>query len=96
MALVGLLRLGWIAEFLSAPIITGFLAGVAVIIVVHQLPDLLGLPRRAAATIHRLGVVAGNLGAHQRMGAGHRRCGVRRGGRLRNASTAGFPARSSG
>ncbi|MHB8594796.1 MAG: SulP family inorganic anion transporter, partial [Acidimicrobiales bacterium] len=27
---VGLLRLGWIAEFLSTPIITGFLAGVAV------------------------------------------------------------------
>ena len=42
-ALIGLLRLGWIAEFLSAPIITGFLAGVAVIIVVHQLPDLFGL-----------------------------------------------------
>jgi SulP family sulfate permease len=33
-ALIGVLRLGWIAEFLSAPIISGFLAGVAVIIVV--------------------------------------------------------------
>src|SRR5580693_6833488 len=32
-ALIGLFRMGWIAEFLSAPIITGFLAGVAVIIV---------------------------------------------------------------
>ncbi len=39
-ALVWLLRLGWIAEFLSAPIITGFLAGIAVTIVVHQIPDL--------------------------------------------------------
>jgi high affinity sulfate transporter 1 len=60
-ALVGLLRLGWIAEFLSAPIITGFLAGVAVIIVVHQLPDLFGLPAVSGSTIHRLGVVAGHL-----------------------------------
>ncbi|HVT41993.1 MAG TPA: SulP family inorganic anion transporter, partial [Acidimicrobiales bacterium] len=41
--LVGLLRLGWIAEFLSTPIVTGFLSGVAIIIVIHQLPDFLGL-----------------------------------------------------
>ena len=60
-ALVGLLRLGWIAEFLSAPIITGFLAGVAVIIVVHQLPDLFGLPTASGSTVHRIGVVASHL-----------------------------------
>jgi high affinity sulfate transporter 1 len=60
-ALVGLLRLGWIAEFLSAPIITGFLAGVAVIIVVHQLPDLFGLPAASGSTVHRVGVVASHL-----------------------------------
>ena len=53
-ALVWLLRLGWIAEFLSAPIIVGFLAGVAVIIVVHQLPDLLGLEPVGGSTAHRL------------------------------------------
>src|ERR1700722_19259651 len=62
-ALVGLLRLGWIAEFLSAPIITGFLAGVAVIIVVHQLPDLLGIPSVSGATLHRLSFVANHLSA---------------------------------
>jgi len=60
--LVGLLRLGWISEFLSAPIITGFLAGVAVIIVVHQLPDLLGLPAGTGSTVHRVGVIANHLG----------------------------------
>jgi MFS superfamily sulfate permease-like transporter len=60
-ALVGLLRLGWIANFLSAPIITGFLAGVAVIIVVHQLPDLLGLSSISGSTLHRIGAVAGEL-----------------------------------
>lgn len=61
--LVGLLRLGWIAEFLSAPIITGFLVGVAVIIVVHQLPDLLGLPPTGGSTLHRLHSIAANLGS---------------------------------
>ena len=60
-ALVGLLRLGWIAEFLSAPIITGFLAGVAVIIVVHQLPDLFGLPSTTGSTLHRIGFAWGHL-----------------------------------
>lgn len=60
-ALVGLMRLGWIAEFLSAPIISGFLAGVAVIIVVRQLPDLLGLPGVNGSTLHRLRFVAGHI-----------------------------------
>ena len=48
--LVGILRLGWIAEFLSAPIVTGFLSGVAVIIIAHQLPEFFGLPPRRART----------------------------------------------
>jgi sulfate permease, SulP family len=61
-ALVGVLRMGWIAEFLSAPIITGFLAGVAVIIVVHQLPDVLGLPSVSGSTVHRLSTVFSHLG----------------------------------
>lgn len=60
--LVWLLRLGWIAEFLSAPIITGFLAGVAVIIVVHQLPDLLGLGSVTGSTLHRVGHVIAHFG----------------------------------
>ena len=61
-AAVGLLRLGWIAEFLSTPIITGFLAGVAVIIVVHQLPDVLGVPSVSGTTLHRLQLILGHLG----------------------------------
>jgi sulfate permease, SulP family len=60
--LVWLLRLGWVAEFLSAPIVTGFLAGVAVIIVVHQLPDLFGLPGPDGSTLHRITVIARNVG----------------------------------
>ncbi|HUZ18948.1 MAG TPA: SulP family inorganic anion transporter [Acidimicrobiales bacterium] len=59
--LVGLLRLGWIAEFLSTPIIAGFLAGVAVIIVVHQLPDLLGLSSPGGSTLHRIAATVQQL-----------------------------------
>jgi SulP family sulfate permease len=51
--LVGLLRLGWIAEFLSTSVITGVLAGIAVEIVVRQLPALLGLPSCGTTTIGR-------------------------------------------
>lgn len=61
-AAVGLLRLGWIAEFLSAPIITGFMAGVAVIIVVHQLPDFFGLPPVSGSNLHRVIQVVSHLG----------------------------------
>ena len=61
-ALIGLLRMGWIADFLSAPIITGFLGGVAVIIVVHQLPDLLALAPASGSTAHRVSEVVRHLG----------------------------------
>jgi SulP family sulfate permease len=39
----GIFRMGWIARLLSVPVITGFLAGIAIHIVVSQLPALLGI-----------------------------------------------------
>lgn len=62
LALVAVLRLGWVAQYLSTPIITGFLAGVAVIIVVHQLPDLLGIAAPTGGDLHRIAVIATHLG----------------------------------
>jgi high affinity sulfate transporter 1 len=59
--LVSLLRLGWLADFLSTPITTGFLSGVAVIIVIHQLPDFLGLPPTAGSDQHRFLYVVNHL-----------------------------------
>jgi SulP family sulfate permease len=61
--LVSLLRLGWVAEFLSTPIVTGFLSGVAVIIVIHQLPDFLGLAPPGGSNAHRIGYVVSHLNA---------------------------------
>ncbi|MFO1069697.1 MAG: SulP family inorganic anion transporter [Geminicoccaceae bacterium] len=42
--LSGILRMGWIADLVSVPVTTGFLGGVAVHIVIGQLPVLLGVP----------------------------------------------------
>jgi sulfate permease, SulP family len=61
--IVGVLRLGWIADFLSVPIITGFLAGVAAIITVHQLPDLLGTGAASGSFVHRIHVIVTHLGS---------------------------------
>src|SRR5579864_5707711 len=43
-ALAGLFRLGWVADLLSRPVITGFLAGIALHIAISQAPVILGLP----------------------------------------------------
>ena len=51
---IGLLRLGWIADFLSLTIVTGFLAGIGVIIIVHQLPSALGVSAGGTSVIQRL------------------------------------------
>lgn len=59
---VGLMKLGWIADFLSLPIVTGFLCGVGVIIIVHQLPSALGVASGGTSVIQRVHTVLGELG----------------------------------
>ena len=41
--LIGLARMAWIADILSAPVVTGFLAGVGIAIVLRQIPVVLGV-----------------------------------------------------
>jgi SulP family sulfate permease len=41
--LAGLLRMGFLANFISDPVLTGFKAGIGLVIVVDQLPKLLGI-----------------------------------------------------
>src|SRR6516165_6114007 len=43
LVLAALLRLGFVANFISDPVLTGFKAGIGVVIVVNQLPKLLGI-----------------------------------------------------
>lgn len=53
-AAVGLFRLGWLGDFLSLPIVTGFMSGIGLIIIVHQLPHVLGVPGGGESIATRL------------------------------------------
>src|SRR4030095_14893986 len=58
---IGALRLGTIANFISPAALRGFMGGAAALIAIYALPDLLGLP---ATTPHRIGTLAEHLAAH--------------------------------
>ena len=40
---IGILRLGWIVEFIPAPAVSGFMTGSAISIAAGQVPGLLGI-----------------------------------------------------
>src|SRR6476469_11254578 len=42
-------RIGWVAEFLSKPIVTGFVLGLTVLVIIGELPNLTGIPGWAAS-----------------------------------------------
>jgi MFS superfamily sulfate permease-like transporter len=50
----GLFKMGWIADLISGPVMTGLLAGIALHIVISQAPSLLGLPEGHGSVYHRL------------------------------------------
>lgn len=60
-ALAGLLRTGWVAEFLSKPIVTGFVFGLALVIIQAELPPLLGLPGPEGSRLGRVVELVGSL-----------------------------------
>jgi sulfate permease, SulP family len=49
-----LLRLGFIANFISEPVLIGFKAGIALVIVIDQLPKLLGIHFSKGTFVHNL------------------------------------------
>jgi SulP family sulfate permease len=57
-----LFKLGWIANLLSTPVTTGFLAGISVHILVSQMPGVLGLPTPSGPMLDRIAVLARHLG----------------------------------
>jgi SulP family sulfate permease len=57
-----LFRLGWIANLLSTPVTVGFLAGIAVHILVSQMPGVLGLPAPHGPMLDRIAELARHLG----------------------------------
>jgi MFS superfamily sulfate permease-like transporter len=59
---VGTARLGWVADFLSAPIVAGFMTGIGVTIIAHQLPHALGLPSEHGSVARQLASVIAHIG----------------------------------
>ena len=59
---VGLLRLGWVAQFLSEPIVTGFVAGLVVLIVIGEVPALAGLTAPSGSIMERVAVLVRDVG----------------------------------
>ena len=61
LVVIGALRLGWFADFLSLPIVVGFMCGIGVIIVVHQLPHVFGIAGGGNSVIQRLEAIVDNF-----------------------------------
>ncbi len=58
----GLLKLGWAAEFMSRPIVTGFVFGLVLLIVLGEIPSLLGMPPEQGDVLSRAWSIFTSLG----------------------------------
>ena len=56
-----MLRLGFVADFISDPVLTGFKAGIGVVIVVDQAPKLLGIHIDKGGFFHNLASIAAHV-----------------------------------
>jgi sulfate permease, SulP family len=61
MLAAGFLGIGWVAEFLSKPIVTGFVLGLVVLVILGELPHLLGVPTPQGRVVERVGALGGSL-----------------------------------
>ena len=60
LVLAALFRLGFVANFISEPVLTGFKGGIAIVIVLDQLPKLIGLHVVKGSFVHNVyALVAG-------------------------------------
>ncbi len=57
-----ILRLGFVANFISEPVLAGFKAGIGLVIVVDQLPKLLGVNVPKGNFLHDVGSLLASLG----------------------------------
>src|SRR4051794_27274906 len=61
LVVAGFLRVGWVAEFLSKPIVTGFVFGLTILVIIGELPNLLGIPVSPGDVLHRISGLALNI-----------------------------------
>jgi high affinity sulfate transporter 1 len=55
------LRFGFVANFISVPVLIGFKAGIGVVLIVDQLPKLLGIHITKGSFVHNVGEIFGKL-----------------------------------
>ena len=60
--IAALLRLGFLTNFISEPVLKGFIVGLALTIIIGQVPGLLGLPSVSGDFFEKLAGVLGELG----------------------------------
>jgi sulfate permease, SulP family len=61
LVLAALLRFGFVANFISDPVLTGFKAGIAIVIVFDQIPKLLGIHLAKGSFLHDLTAIGAGL-----------------------------------
>jgi sulfate permease, SulP family len=61
LVLAAVLRLGFVADFISEPVLTGFKSGIGLVIVVDQIPKLLGVHIEKAGFFRDLAAITGQL-----------------------------------
>ena len=61
----GLARLGWAAEFMSRPIVTGFVFGLVILIIIGEIPSLLGIPSTSGEVQDRVWAIVTSLSEAQ-------------------------------
>jgi high affinity sulfate transporter 1 len=63
--IAGVARLGFVANFISEPVLKGFIIGLALTIIVGQVPKLFGISKGAGDFFEQLGHVVAGLGRTQ-------------------------------
>ncbi|TQM57444.1 high affinity sulfate transporter 1 [Humibacillus xanthopallidus] len=57
----GFVGIGWMAEFLSKPIVTGFVLGLTMLVILNEVPHLVGVPTPAGRVIERVGALGSSV-----------------------------------
>ena len=70
-------RLGWLADYFSRPVLVGYIHGVAFVLIVGQVEKLLGLSIDARDPLAQLAEVRARAGRHQRRDPSCRRARAR-------------------
>jgi high affinity sulfate transporter 1 len=58
----GIIKLGFIADFLAKPVVTGYVFGLAIVVLVGQLPKLFGVPAGGGDVVQQLIALVTQLG----------------------------------